>query len=299
MGEFVECGDLSPLSDPIGDKSPHTTLGGLNDDQGCVQASFNLILNRNKLGDIPVCDNHEKEVNGSDRRALLKSVGAVSLLGALGSGFISEVAHAAAWTKAQRDTMTPDEIIAAMKKGNDRFRKGKSQAHNYLSEQRKVSASGQYPAAVILSCIDSRAPAEILMDLGVGDVFNARIAGNISNDDLLGSMEFACKVAGAKVILVMGHTKCGAVMGAIDGAELGHLTGLLAKIRPAVDATSYQGDRSAKNNGFVDAVARKNVELTIANIKDGSAVLSEMVSAGKLKIVGSMYDIETGALEFI
>ena len=137
------------------------------------------------------------------------------------------------------------------------------------------------------------------MDLGVGDVFNARIAGNISNDDLLGSMEFACKVAGAKVILVMGHTKCGAVMGAIDGAELGHLTGLLAKIRPAVDATSYQGDRSAKNNGFVDAVARKNVELTIANIKDGSAVLSEMVSAGKLKIVGSMYDIETGALEFI
>ena len=137
------------------------------------------------------------------------------------------------------------------------------------------------------------------MDVGVGDVFNARIAGNISNDDLLGSMEFACKVAGAKVILVMGHTKCGAVMGAIDGAELGHLTGLLAKIRPAVDATSYQGDRSAKNNGFVDAVARKNVELTIANIKDGSAVLSEMVSAGKLKIVGSMYDIETGALEFI
>ena len=112
-------------------------------------------------------------------------------------------------------------------------------------------------------------------------------------------MEFACKVAGAKVILVMGHTKCGAVMGAIDGAELGHLTGLLAKIRPAVDATSYQGDRSAKNNGFVDAVARKNVEFTIANIKDGSAVLSEMVSVGKLKIVGSMYDIETGALEFI
>ena len=137
------------------------------------------------------------------------------------------------------------------------------------------------------------------MDLGVGDVFNARIAGNISNDDILGSMEFACKVAGAKVILVMGHTKCGAVAGTIAGAELGHLTGLLAKIRPAVDATAYQGERSANNNAFVDAVARKNVELTIAGITNSSPVLSELVSAGKLKIVGSMYDIETGALEFL
>ncbi len=245
-----------------------------------------------------MCDHHEKEVNAADRRALLKSAGAVSLLGALGLGFTGKVAHAAALTRAQRDAMTPDEIIALMKKGNERFRKGKNQTHNYLAEQRKVSASGQYPAAVILSCIDSRAPAEILMDLGVGDVFNARIAGNISNDDILGSMEFACKVAGAKVILVMGHTKCGAVAGTIAGAELGHLTGLLAKIRPAVDATAYQGDRSAKNNAFVDAVARKNVELTIAGITNGSPVLSEMVSAGKLKIVGSMYDIETGALEF-
>ncbi len=246
-----------------------------------------------------MCDHHEKEVNSLDRRALLKSAGAVSLLGALGLGFTGKVAHAAALTRAQRDAMTPDEIIAIMKKGNERFRKGKNQTHNYLAEQRKVSASGQYPAAVILSCIDSRAPAEILMDLGVGDVFNARIAGNISNDDILGSMEFACKVAGAKVILVMGHTKCGAVAGTIAGAELGHLTGLLAKIRPAVDATAYQGERSANNNAFVDAVARKNVELTIAGITNSSPVLSEMVSAGKLKIVGSMYDIETGALEFL
>lgn len=246
-----------------------------------------------------MCDHHEKEVNSLDRRALLKSAGAVSLLGALGLGFTGKVAHAAALTRAQRDAMTPDEIIAIMKKGNERFRKGKNQTHNYLAEQRKVSASGQYPAAVILSCIDSRAPAEILMDLGVGDVFNARIAGNISNDDILGSMEFACKVAGAKVILVMGHTKCGAVAGTIAGAELGHLTGLLAKIRPAVDATAYQGERSANNNAFVDAVARKNVELTIASITNSSPVLSELVSAGKLKIVGSMYDIQTGALEFL
>ena len=246
-----------------------------------------------------MCDHHDQEANAADRRALLKSAGAVALFGALGLGFTGTVAHAAALTKAQRDAMTPDEIIAAMKKGNERFRKGKSQTHNYLAEQRKVSAAGQYPAAVILSCIDSRAPAEILMDLGVGDVFNARVAGNIANDDILGSMEFACKVAGAKVIVVMGHTKCGAVAGAIAGAELGHLTGLLAKIRPAVGATGYEGDRSASNPAFVDAVARKNVELTVAGINSSSTVLSEMVSAGSLKIVGSMYDIETGALAFL
>jgi carbonic anhydrase len=137
------------------------------------------------------------------------------------------------------------------------------------------------------------------MDLGIGDVFNARIAGNVSNDDILGSMEFACKLAGAKVILVMGHTKCGAVAGAINKAELGHLTGLLAKIRPAVDATDYQGERTSKNYAFVDAVARKNIELTIADIKNNSTVLNEMLVAGKLEIVGGMYNIENGILEFI
>lgn len=246
-----------------------------------------------------MCDNHDKEVNAPERRTLLKSVGAVSLMGVFGLGLAGKESHAAAMTRAQRDAMSPDEIIELMKKGNERFRKGKSQAHNYLSEQRKVSASGQYPAAVILSCIDSRAPAEILMDLGVGDVFNARIAGNISNDDILGSMEFACKVAGAKVIVVMGHTKCGAVVGAIDKAELGHLTGLLAKIRPAVEAAAYQGERSSKNAGFVDAVTRKNVELTVAEITNNSPVLAELAGSGKLKIVGSLYDIETGKLEFI
>jgi len=246
-----------------------------------------------------MCDDHIPEINAPDRRALLKSIGAISLLGSLGFDLIGNEANAAALSKAQREALTPDEIIEMMRKGNDRFRHGKSQAHNYLSEQRKASASGQYPAAVILSCIDSRAPAEILMDLRLGDVFNARVAGNISNDDILGSMEFACKIAGAKVIMVMGHTKCGAVKGAIDGAELSHLTGLLAKIQPAVEATKYQGDRSAKNYDFVDAVARKNVELTIADIKNGSMVLSEMVETGKLKIIGGMYDVENGTLEFI
>jgi carbonic anhydrase len=206
-------------------------------------------------------------------------------------------AHAAALTKAQRDKLTPDEIIAHMKKGNERFRLGQESPHDYLAQQ-KASAGGQYPAAIILSCIDSRAPAETIMDLGIGDCFNARVAGNITNDDIVGSMEFACKLAGAKVVLVMGHTACGAIKGAIDNAQLGKLTGLLAKIRPAIQATAYQGDRSAKNYGFVDAVARKNVELTIADIRRRSVVLADMEASGAVKMAGAMYNIETGVVDF-
>ena len=136
------------------------------------------------------------------------------------------------------------------------------------------------------------------MDLGIGDVFNARVAGNIANEDILGSLEFACQVAGAKVVLVMGHTACGAIKGAIDQAELGHLTGLLAKIRPAVEATRYEGERSAKNAGFVDAVARKNVELTMADMRGRSSVLADLEAKGVLKIAGAMYDIKTARVEF-
>ncbi len=207
------------------------------------------------------------------------------------------LAYAAALTKARREKLTPDDIIALMKKGNERFRRGKESPHDYLAQQ-KASAKGQYPAAVILSCIDSRAPAETIMDLGIGDCFNARVAGNVANDDILGSMEFACKLAGAKVVLVMGHTACGAIKGAIDDAQLGNLTGLLAKIRPAVEATQYQGERSSKNYGFVDAVARKNVELTVADIHRRSPVLAELETSGAIKIAGAMYNLETGRVEF-
>ena len=220
---------------------------------------------------------------------------ATTVLGVLPAG---QLAYAAALTKAQREEMAPDDIIAVMKKGNQRFRVGKESPHDYLAQQ-KASAKGQYPAAVILSCIDSRAPAETIMDLGIGDCFNARVAGNIANEDILGSMEFACKVAGAKVVLVMGHTACGAIKGAIDKAELGNLTGLLAKIRPAVEATQYQGERSTKNYGFVDAVARKNVELTMADIRHRSPVLAELETSNALKIAGAMYHLETGEVEFL
>jgi carbonic anhydrase len=152
---------------------------------------------------------------------------------------------------------------------------------------------------VILSCIDSRAPAETIMDLGIGDCFNARVAGNIANDDILGSMEFGCEVAGAKVVLVMGHTACGAIKGAIDRVELGNLTGLLAKIQPAVEATTYQGERSAKNYAFVDAVARKNVELTMADIRSRSAIIAGLEGRGAVKIAGAMYNLESAVVDFL
>jgi carbonic anhydrase len=206
-------------------------------------------------------------------------------------------ARADALTQAQRDKLTPEQIVEVMKQGNDRFRRGERKNRDYLREQR-ASASGQYPAAVLLSCIDSRAPAEVIMDLGIGDIFNCRVAGNVENADILGSMEFACKAAGAKLVLVMGHTACGAVKGAIDNAQLGNLTGLLAKIKPAVQATTFSGDRVASNYAFVDAVARTNVEMTVANIRRDSSVLAELEADGRIRICGAMYDLQTGAVEF-
>jgi carbonic anhydrase len=243
------------------------------------------------------CDKLAAKPCHLDRRTFLKASAATSAAALFGFGFFGAVAYGAALTQAQRDAMTPDQIIADMKKGNKRFRTGAETPHNYLAQQR-ASAKGQYPAAVILSCIDSRAPAETIMDLGIGDVFNARVAGNVANDDILGSMEFACKVAGAKVVLVMGHTSCGAIKGAIDKVQLGNLTGLLLKIQPAVDATSYAGERSAKNYDFVDAVARKNVELTIGEIRDRSTVLAELEAGGAIKMAGAMYNIKTAAVDF-
>jgi carbonic anhydrase len=217
--------------------------------------------------------------------------------GLLGCSLAPTLAYADALTKEQRDRMTPEDILAVMKKGNERFRLGEKATRNYLAEQR-AAAKGQFPAAVVLSCIDSRAPAEVIMDLGIGDIFNARVAGNIANKDILGSMEFACKVAGAKVILVLGHTSCGAIKGAIDNVELGNLTSLLGKIRPAVMATRFQGERTSKNLAFVDAVARKNVELTMSYIRDKSAILNELESKKSVKLAGALYNLETAIVEF-
>jgi len=232
------------------------------------------------------------------RRAFLRvaaSAGAAVLAGGV---LTPRGGWGAALTQAERDRLTPDEIIQMMKNGNERFRRGQRTPQDYLAQQR-ASARGQHPAAVLLSCIDSRAPAETIMDLGIGDVFNARVAGNVVNDDVIGSMEFACQVSGAKVVLVMGHTACGAVKGAIDQVHLGSLTGLLAKIRPAVEATVYAGDRSAKNYAFVDAVARTNVELALGEIRRRSAVIAGLESRGAVRLVGAMYNLESAVVDFM
>ena len=184
-----------------------------------------------------------------------------------------------------------------MKKGNQRFRLGRESPHDYLAQQ-KATAKGQYPAAVILSCIDSRAPAETIMDLGIGDCFNARVAGNIANDDILGSMEFACKVAGAKVVLVMGHTSCGAIKGAIDNVQLGNLTGLLAKIRPAVEATSIRANARPR------IMVRQRSGPQECRADDDRHPSSQCRTGrsgkprGRSEIAGAMYRIETGLVEF-
>jgi carbonic anhydrase len=246
-----------------------------------------------------MCEQHRHALRYHvKRRSFLKALGLAPSVGVFGGGLVSVAAYADALTKAQRDKMSPSEIIAVAKRGNERFRSGVRKNRNYLNEQ-KASASGQYPAAVLLSCIDSRAPAEVIMDLGLGDIFNCRVAGNIANQDILGSMEFACKVAGAKVVLVMGHTACGAIKGAIDNVELGNLTGLLDKIKPAVQATSYSGERSSKNSAFVDTVARTNVQMTVDDVRKNSAVLAELERNGTIKIVGAMYNLQTSALEFL
>lgn len=199
--------------------------------------------------------------------------------------------------KEQRDRMTPAQVVEELKKGNERFRAGKMAHRDYLAEQRS-SAAGQYPAAVVLGCIDSRAPAEIIFDAGIGDVFNARIAGNIENENLLGSMEYACAVAGAKLVLVLGHTSCGAVKGAIEDEVLGNLTGLLARIKPAIQSTRFEGEKSSKNAAYVDAVAQTNVRLTVDNTRQRSPILADLEKKGSIQIAGAMYDLKTGMVEF-
>lgn len=235
------------------------------------------------------------------RRQLLRSAVGLAVLsaaGGLGSLALTPLAHADALTQEQRDKLTPDQILELLQRGNERFRTGKMHPHDFLA-QKRATVTGQHPAVALLSCIDSRAPAEIIFDVGLGDTFNARVAGNVANDDLLGSLEFACAAAGAKVILVMGHTSCGAIKGAIDNVQLGHLTGLLDKIKPAVAATSYAGARTSKNAQFVDAVATTNAHQTVATIRSQSEVLAKLEAAGKIRIAASMYHLQGGRVDFL
>lgn len=203
-------------------------------------------------------------------------------------------------TADSQAALSPAMAVALLKDGNKRFLEGNTLNRN-LHQQVADTASGQYPFAAVVSCIDSRIPTEVIFDQGIGDIFNARVAGNFVNEDILGSLEFACKLAGSKVIVVMGHTSCGAVKGACDHAELGNLTQMLGKIMPAVDGTSTAvGEaRNSSNGDFVNRVAVKNVELTIANLKSMSPVLNEMLENGEIDVVGAMYDVKDGSVSFL
>jgi carbonic anhydrase len=201
-------------------------------------------------------------------------------------------------TKDQQAATTPESALARLEAGNARFVSGRP-LHRDMPADVKATAHGQYPVAVVLSCIDSRQPIEIVLDQGIGDIFSARIAGNVLNDDILGSMEFACKVSGAKLIAVIGHSNCGAIKGAIDDVQLGNLTRLVDKIKPAVNSVPDNGQpRTSKNYEFVDAVAEANVRLVMHEIPERSPILKEMIDSGKIGLVGGMYDLSTGKVRF-
>jgi carbonic anhydrase len=203
-------------------------------------------------------------------------------------------------TREERNSLTPANALQMLKDGNGRFL-ANLRANRDLLRQVNETHEGQFPFAALLSCIDSRTSAELIFDQGLGDIFSIRIAGNFVNEDILGSLEFACRIAGAKVIVVLGHSRCGAVMGACDDVELGHLTGLLEKIRPAADAIAEPCDpasRTSANAEFVEAVAHENVRRAVEAIRERSSVLNEMEEAGEIAIVGGHYDVRSGSVEF-
>lgn len=201
-------------------------------------------------------------------------------------------------TKEMQAAINPSMALELLKEGNKRFVNNLKINRNLLQQANETS-SGQYPFAVVLSCIDSRTSAELIFDQGLGDIFSVRIAGNIINEDILGSMEFACKVAGSKIIVVLGHTKCGAVKGACDHVEMGNLTALLSKIRPAVDdETSTKEDRNSGNSTFVENVSAINVKRTVKAIMERSSILKEMIETGQIGIIGGVHNIETGEVDF-
>jgi carbonic anhydrase len=201
-------------------------------------------------------------------------------------------------TKESQAATTPEKALTELRDGNARFVAGRPRVRNYSAEV-KATASGQYPFAVVLSCLDSRQPIEIVLDQGIGDIFSARVAGNVLNEDILGSMEFGCKVSGAKLIAVIGHSNCGAIKGAVDNVELGNLTGLLARIKPAADSVPDDGQpRTSKNYEFVDKVAEANVRLVMQQVRQRSPILREMLDQGQIGLVGGMYDLSTGEVHF-
>lgn len=202
-------------------------------------------------------------------------------------------------TAKQQKELTPDVVLQSLKDGNKRFMNNDLTLRDHSALVRDASA-GQYPKAVILSCVDSRVPVEDVFDKGIGDLFVGRVAGNFVNEDLLGSMEFGCKVSGAKLILVLGHESCGAIKSAIDNVELGNITAMLSKIKPAIaNSQGFPGEKTSKNNAFVEYVAKNNVLENIEVIKAKSSILKEMSDKGQIKIIGAYYDLHTGEVIFL
>lgn len=211
----------------------------------------------------------------------------------------SEIIMGSVLTAEQQAQLTPDMVIDYLKKGNADYVNSRLVVRNSSSKTRDASM-GQFPGAVVLSCLDSRVPVEDVFRRGIGDVFVARVAGNIVNDDILGSMEYGCKVSGAKLIMVLGHEHCGAIQSAVEDVKLGNITTLLAKIRPAVEAVpGFDGARNSSNPEFLEAVCVKNVQLTIETIRKDSPVLKEMEDNGEIKIIGGVYDMKTGKVAFL
>ena len=241
----------------------------------------------------------------TDRRKFMKKAGGSLMAVAAGSSLTLATVRAYAENTAKTQTkqsqadMTPQKALKKLNNGNSRFVHGKMKKRN-LMKQVRATADGQYPFAAIVGCIDSRASNELIFDQGIGDIFSVRIAGNFVNDDMLGSLEFACAAAGARLIVVLGHTECGAVKGACDDVIMGNLTHTLANIKPAVAAVSgFESDRTSKNNEFVQAVADKNVQLTIDRIRRRSPILKDMQKRKRIDLVGAMYDVNTGKVSFM
>ena len=203
-------------------------------------------------------------------------------------------------SKEEQQKLTPNEVLDILKKGNQEFVEDNLTVRNN-SDRIRTAVLGQYPLAVVLSCLDSRVPVEDVFHRGIGDMFVSRVAGNIVNEDILGSLEYACKVSGSKLIVVLGHTHCGAIQSAIDDVKMGNITSLLSKIKPAVEKANsfYKGDKSSKNDEFMDAVCNLNVQISIDEIRSKSPILKEMEDLNEIMIVGAIYDMKTGKVDFL
>jgi carbonic anhydrase len=277
------------------------------DIRGLFSVRFGKPLRVNREDRADIHDRRRENMKKIDmtRRNFVKSAGGSFFAAVAGSSLALKAIRADAaeaiitQNKQTQAALTPQKALQMLKEGNSRFFQGRMLQRD-LTQQVRATGAGQFPFAAIVGCIDSRVPTELVFDQGIGDIFSARVAGNIVDDEVLGSLEFACAVAGSKLIIVLGHTECGAVKGACDDVILGNLTQVLADIKPAVAAVSgFELDRSSKNKGFVQAVADKHVTLTVDRILERSSVLRRMVNLGEIKVVGAMYDVHTGKVTFM